>query len=273
MNNILPRPLDAHKGSMGHAALIAGSYGMAGAAILASRACLRSGVGKLTLHTPAFNLPIIQASVPEAIVHTDSDADHFTTPFPTTAYQALAIGPGLSTHHDTARAVLAQIRQTTCPLVLDADALNILAQSPGSLSMLPTSTILTPHKGELRRLIGETASVEEELQTTIALAQKYHIIIIIKGPHSAICAPDGTVHYNTTGNPGMATAGSGDVLTGIILGLLARGHQPVQAAQLGTCLHGLAGDLAADVLGQESLIASDIIKYLPQAFKCMMADV
>ncbi len=267
MNKILPRPVDAHKGSMGHAALIAGSYGMAGAAILSSRACLRSGVGKLTLHTPAFNLPIIQTAVPEAIVHVDSDQKHFTEIFPTNAYQALAIGPGLSTHPDTARAVIAQILQTTCPLVLDADALNIIAQSPEHIDILPPTTILTPHKGELHRLIGETISAEEELEKTLALAQRLHIIIIIKGPHSAICAPDGSVHYNTTGNPGMATAGSGDVLTGIILGLLARGHQPLQAAQLGTYLHGLAGDLAAENLGQESLIASDIIQYLPKAFK------
>lgn len=267
MNKILPRLVDAHKGSMGHAALIAGSYGMAGAAILSSRACLRSGVGKLTLHTPAFNLPIIQTAVPEAIVHVDSNQNHFSEVFTTNAFQALAIGPGLSTHPDTAKAVISQILQTTCPLVLDADALNIISQSPDNLSILPPSTILTPHKGELRRLIGDTVSAEEELEKTLAFAQRQHIIIIIKGPNSAICAPDGSVHYNTTGNPGMATAGSGDVLTGIILGLLARGNQPLQAAQLGTYLHGLAGDLAAEALGQESLIASDIIKYLPKAFK------
>lgn len=267
MNKILPRPVDAHKGSMGHAALIAGSYGMAGAAILSSRACLRSGVGKLTLHTPVFNLPIIQTAVPEAVIHVDSDQKYFTEIFSTGAYQALAIGPGLSTHPDTARAVIAQILQTTCPLVLDADALNVIAQSPEHIDILPPTTILTPHKGELHRLIGETISAEEELEKTLALAKRLHIIVIIKGPHSAICAPDGSVHYNTTGNPGMATAGSGDVLTGIILGLLARGHQPLQAAQLGTYLHGLAGDLAAENLGQESLIASDIIQYLPKAFK------
>ena len=270
MNKLQPRPIDAHKGTMGQAALIAGSYGMAGAAILASRACLRSGVGKLILHTPAFNLPIIQAAVPEAIVHTDDDANHFSAAFPTDGYQAMAIGPGIGTHPDTAHAVLAQLQQVSCPLVLDADALNILSQQPLVEGLLPKQTILTPHKGELRRLIGTTSSAEEELTTTLALAQRLQIIIIIKGPHSAVCAPDGSVHYNTTGNAGMATAGSGDVLTGIILGLLARGNSPLVAAQMGTYLHGLAGDMAADALGQESLIASDIIGFLPQAFKTLV---
>ncbi len=261
------RPFDAHKGSMGHAALIAGSRGMAGAAILSSRACMRSGVGKLTLATASFNLPILQVAVPEVIVRPDSNTEYFSEQFDTSAFQALAIGPGIGTADVTEHAVLRQISQTTCPLVLDADALNILSKQKGWASLLPPLTILTPHRGELRRLLDREGTAEEELHQATEIVKKHNIIIIIKGHNTAICMPDGSVRYNTTGNPGMATAGSGDVLTGILLGLLARGYTPAHAAWLAPYLHGLAGDMAADQIGQECLIASDIIQYMPQAYR------
>lgn len=263
--NLLSRPRDAHKGTMGHALLISGRRGMAGAAILASRACLRSGVGKLTVATPSYNIPILQVSVPEAIISPSGD-NEFTQPLDTDSFQAIAIGPGLGTNPDTATAVLAQIKECHRPMVVDADAINILAQHPEALPTLPTNSILTPHIGELTRLIGNTSSADERLRLTLDLSHRLHIYIIIKGADSIICCPNGTTRVNHTGNPGMATAGSGDVLTGILLGLLTRGYTPLDVAQLGVYLHGLAGDLAAQHLGMESLIASDIIDYLPTAF-------
>ena len=263
--NLLPRPCDAHKGSMGHALLISGQRGMAGAAILTSRACLRSGVGKLTVATPSYNIPILQVSVPEAIISPSGD-NEITQIVQTTQFQAVAIGPGLGTAPETAAAVLAQIKECHTPIVVDADAINILAQYPDALPLLPADSILTPHIGELTRLIGNTSSADERLRLTLELSQRLHIYIIIKGADSTICCPDGTTRVNHTGNPGMATAGSSDVLTGILLGLLTRGYSPLEAAQLGVYLHGLAGDIAAQHLGMESLIASDIVDHLPSAF-------
>lgn len=264
--SLLSRPRDAHKGTMGHALLIAGRRAMAGAAVLASRACLRSGVGKLTVAAPSFNIPILQVAIPEAIISPSGD-DTFAQPLPTAPYQAVAIGPGLGTDPATASAVLSQIKECHSPIVVDADAINILAQHPDALPSLPCDSILTPHIGELTRLIGPASSADERLRLTLALAQRLHIYIIIKGADTTICCPDGTTHVNTTGNAGMATAGSGDVLTGILLGLLTRGYTPLDASRLGVYLHGLSGDLAAQRLGMESLIASDIIDFLPSAFQ------
>lgn len=262
---LLSRPRDAHKGTMGHALLISGRRGMAGAAILASRACLRSGVGKLTVATPSYNIPILQVAIPEAIISPSGD-NEFTQIIQTTQFQAVAIGPGLGTDSNTVSAVLAQIKECRTPIVVDADAINILALHPEALHSLPSNSILTPHIGELNRLIGKTSSADERLRLTLELSQRLHIYIIIKGNNSVICCPDGSTCVNHTGNPGMATAGSGDVLTGILLGLLTRGYTPLDAAQLGVYLHGLAGDLAIQHLGMESLIASDIVDHLPAAF-------
>ena len=257
----------AHKGSMGHAALIAGKRGMAGAAVLASKACMRSGVGKLTLHTTEGNLPVVQMTVPEAIVQTDPDPNGFSRTFDTSDFEALAIGPGIGTEPQTAQAFIEQVRQAKCPVVIDADALNIIGSHRGWITQLPRNCILTPHKKELFGLISSTRNSFEELERTREMAIRQHITIVIKGAYTAVCLPDGTVHFNPTGNPGMATAGSGDVLTGIILGLLAQEYQPETATRLGVFLHGLAGDIAAEQSSQESLIASDIIDSLGAAFK------
>lgn len=262
-----PRPHFAHKGTMGHAALIAGKRGMAGAAILSAKACMRTGVGKLTVHTPEYNLPILQISVPEAIVSIDQNHDHFAHKIDTTPYDAVAIGPGIGCDTETAQALIEQVCHTKCNLVLDADALNILGSHRGWINQLPQHTILTPHPKELFGIIGSTQNQFEQLCLTRQLAMQQHIYILIKGAYTAICTPSGDVTFNPTGNPGMATAGSGDVLTGIILGLLARDYTPEQAVTLGTYLHGLAGDCAAQQLGEESLIASDIITHLPEALQ------
>ena len=257
----------AHKGEMGNALLIAGSYCMAGAAILAARACLRSGVGKLTINSPKRNIPIIQQAVPEAVINKGSEETIFAEAVDTEDYQALGIGPGMGQSEQTAIALIAQLRRTQCPIVADADALNILANHRAWLQQLPKGIILTPHPKELDRLEGHSADSYERLTKACGLAERLQGIVIVKGHNTAICMADGHVMFNPTGNAGMATAGSGDVLTGIITGLLAQGYQPKEACMVGVYLHGLAGDLAAADMGEESLLASDIIRYLPIAFK------
>jgi NAD(P)H-hydrate epimerase len=256
----------AHKGDMGHALIIAGNYGMAGAAILATRACLRSGVGKVTVHCPKRNVPIMQTAVPEAIVSIDREETTFSEGIPTEDYQAVGIGPGLGTSEQTAITLIAQLRRTQCPLVADADALNILANRRAWMQQLPKGIILTPHPKELDRIEGKSVDSYERLSKARDLAERLQGYVVLKGHHTMICMPDGHVVFNSTGNAGMATAGSGDVLTGIITGLLANGYERQLACVIGVYLHGLAGDLAARELGEESLIASDLITYLPKAF-------
>jgi NAD(P)H-hydrate epimerase len=264
---LLGRDPFAHKGQMGHALLIAGSYGMAGAAILASRACLRSGVGKLTIHTPKKNREILQMAVPEAVLQLDPEETLFSEAVDTEDFQALGIGPGLGQSETTAIPLIAQLRRATCPIVADADALNILSSHRAWLQQLPKGIILTPHPKEFDRMEGHSADSYERLTKARHLAERLQGIVILKGRYTAICLPDGHVLFNPTGNAGMATAGSGDVLTGIITALLARGYNAAEACVVGVYLHGLAGDLAARDLGEESLIAEDIIRYLARAFK------
>ena len=267
-----PRDPFAHKGMMGHALLVAGSYGMAGAAVLAARACMRSGVGKLTVHTPRRNAYILQTGIPEAVLHTDREETIFSEAVATEGFQAMAIGPGLGTSEQTGIAMIAQIRRAQCPVVADADALNILATKHAWLQQLPKGIILTPHPKELERLEGQCTDSYELLSKARMLAERLQGYVILKGHRTAICMPDGHIVFNATGNAGMATAGSGDVLTGIILGLLARGYQQREACILGTWLHGRAGDLAARQLGEESLMASDIINFLPKAFLSLIPN-
>ncbi len=254
-----PRPLDAHKGMFGHGLLVAGQYMMAGAAILAARACLRSGIGKLTVMSPKENVPVLQVCVPEAILCTgNSDFGCF---------DALGIGCGLGTAEETQMRFIDVVERTECPMVIDADGINILRLHPDWLNRLPHGCILTPHKKELKGLIGSCSDDKEELERTLLLARRYGVIIVMKGHNSRIVCPDGTVHTNPTGNPGMATAGSGDVLTGVILSFLAQGYQLEDAAVMGTYIHGLAGDIASERMGEISLMAGDIVEALPMAFK------
>lgn len=260
-----------HKGTFGHALLIAGKYGMAGAAILAAKSCLRSGVGKVSIHTPTRNNDILQISVPEAILSHDADAHSFTTPLSnlSATYQALGIGPGLGVSTATSLAMLEQVQQTDVPLVVDADGLNILAAHRGALHLLPKRTILTPHLGEFLRLGHRSVNHFTALSEAREMAATLGIYIVLKGRYTAICTPEGKTYFNTTGNSGLATAGSGDVLTGILTSLLAQGYAPHDACLLGVWLHGKAGDCAAKQLTEESLTASDVIQYLPEAFKAL----
>ena len=263
---LLPRSPFAHKGSMGNALLIAGSYGMAGAAVLATEACLRAGAGKVTTHTPRRNVGIMQTAVPEAVLQIDREETTFSEAVDTEDFQALGIGPGLGTTEQTAIAIISQLRRTQCPVVCDADAINILANHRAWIQQLPKDIIMTPHPKEFDRMDGHSADSYERLSKARDLAQRLHIYIILKGHYTALCCPDGHIVFNSTGNAGMATAGSGDVLTGLLTGLLARGYGRREACIVGMYLHGLAGDIAAREVGEESLIARDIIRCLPKAF-------
>ena len=270
-NDIRPRLLHrdpfAHKGKMGNALIIAGSYGMGGASVLATKACLRAGAGKVTTHTPKRNSMLLQISVPEAIIQFDREETIFSEAVDTEDFNAVGIGPGLGTSEQTAIAIIAQLRRTQCPVVADADAINVIANHRAWLQQLPKGIIMTPHPKEFDRLEGPSTDSYERLMKARDLAQRLHGYILVKGHHTSLCLPDGHIMFNSTGNAGMATAGSGDVLTGIITGLLARGYKHEDACVVGMYLHGLAGDIAARELGIESVIASDLIKYIPQAFK------
>jgi ADP-dependent NAD(P)H-hydrate dehydratase / NAD(P)H-hydrate epimerase len=263
---IVPRSKFSHKGTFGHALLIAGSYGKTGAAVLASRACLRAGAGLLTTHVPHFSYPIVQATVPEAMVSVDAH-DSIFTEFPDLEFfNAIGAGPGIGMKTNTRKALYELITQAHVPLVLDADALNILSENSEWMQQLPENSILTPHPGEFRKLAGETANSWERIQMQRQLAISLKVIVVLKGAYTSVALSDGRLFFNSSGNPGMATAGSGDTLTGIILGLLACRMKPEHAAIAGVYLHGLAGDLAAKVKSEPALVAGDIIENLGQAF-------
>ena len=264
---LLPRDPFAHKGKMGNALIIAGSYGMGGASVLATKACLRVGAGRVTTHTPKRNQIILQISVPEAVLQFDREETTFSEAVDTDDFNAVGIGPGLGTSEQTAIAIIAQLRRTQCPLVCDADAINILSNHRAWLQQLPKGIIMTPHPKEFDRLEGPSSDSFERLMKARDLAERLQAYVLLKGHHTSLCLPDGHIIFNSTGNAGMATAGSGDVLTGIITGLLARGYNQENACIVGMYLHGLAGDIAAQELGEESVIASDLIKNLPYAFK------
>ena len=257
----------SHKGTYGHALLIAGSYGMAGSSVLAARSCMRSGVGLLTVHAPKCNNSILQTAIPEAMVHHDEHEHHFAMPLNTQTYNAVAIGPGIGQHEDTENALHEQLETSISPIILDADALNILASNKTWLPLVPKHSILTPHPKEMERLIGHCANGYERLIRAQELAERMQVNIILKGAWTAVITSDGVCRFNPTGNPGMATAGSGDVLTGVLLALMAQGYSPENAAIIGTYIHGAAGDLAAEEKGENGMIASDIIEKLPLVWK------
>ena len=266
---ITPRHKFAHKGNYGHGLLITGSYGMGGAAVLSARACLRSGVGLLTIHTPVCNHTLLQTCVPEAMVENDVHERFFAEPAELDNYQAVGIGCGLGQEEITAQAVIEQVRDCEIPLVLDADALNIFSTYRNNLSYIPKNTILTPHIGELERIIGRCSNSYERISKAKDLANSLQCYIVLKGAWTVVITPEGLCHFNPTGNPGMATGGSGDVLTGIITALLAQGYSEEEACKLGTYVHGLAGDIARNKVGEISLKAGDIIEALPEAWKSL----
>ncbi|MDR3260626.1 MAG: NAD(P)H-hydrate dehydratase [Tannerella sp.] len=257
----------AHKGVFGHALLIAGSKGKMGAAVLAARACLRSGAGQLTVHLPFRGETTLQTAIPEAMLSLDADADFVSVLPEINGYEAIGVGPGLGVQAVSMTVLEQLLESVEKPLVLDADALNILALNKEWIKLLPPHTILTPHPKEFDRLFGDSASGYERLRKASDRAVEHKLCILLKGAYSATCTPEGNIYFNTTGNPGMATAGSGDVLTGILLGLLAQGYSPETSAVAGAYLHGLAGNLAAADRSEESMIAGDIIRLLGKAFK------
>lgn len=248
---------DTHKGDYGHALLVAGSLGKAGAAILAARACLRSGVGLLTVHVPRQLVPILQTAVPEAMVSVDDDDTQFSSlPDDLHRYDAIAVGPGLGNTALTRSVLRRLLQECHGPYVLDADALNMIAYE-GWQEEIPTGSVLTPHDGEYQRLFDEEDSA--------TVARRHGVVLVRKGYRSQVYNTDGTCQVNDTGNPGMATAGSGDVLTGVVLALLAQGLEPFDAACTAVWLHGRAGDMAVQSQSQASLIASDIVEHLKTA--------
>ncbi len=257
----------AHKGTLGHALIVAGSYGMAGAAILASKACLRSGLGKLTVHTTSSNNTIMQTTVPEAVLLLDKSNRCITENFDISNFKVIGIGSGLGQDSATAISFQQYLAISDNPMVIDADALNILGNHRDWLSHIPTGSILTPHAKELDGIMGHCSNSYERLSHAIELANQYRVYVILKGHYTAICTPQGKVLFCPRGNAGMATPGSGDVLTGILTGLLAQGYSPGESAVLGVWLHATAGDYAAEELGQEFMLSSDIISYMSKSWK------
>ncbi len=257
----------SHKGTYGHALIIAGSKRMLGAAVLATKACIKSGAGLVTVHAPRYGLSILQSTVPEAMVSLDSNEQIFTKVTDYKKYAAIGIGCGLGTEELTQLALRTLLLNFKKPIILDADALNILALNKDWIRLIPKNSILTPHPKEFERLFGATNNNFERNELQVSVAQDLSVYIVLKGAHTCIATPGGNSYYNSTGNPGMATAGSGDVLTGIITGLLASGYGPFSASVLGVYLHGLAGDLALGQESMESLVASNLIDNLGNAFK------
>lgn len=283
-----PRSRFAHKGNFGHALLVAGSYGKMGAAVLSAKACLRSGTGLLTCHIPKCGYDILQTSVPEAMVTTDPNSSFLTKIEDNlTRYEAIGIGPGIGQGPETKMLLQQLFDSYRRSVILDADALNIIASQKYLLKRIPAGSVLTPHPKEFERLFGETENDFERIELAFQKATELNVIIVLKGHYTLIATPDGRARrtdpglndsagrgfFNSTGNAGMATAGSGDVLTGIVTGLSAQGYPSVEAAILGVYLHGLAGDIAAKEFSMEAMVAGDIVESLGEAFKHILQAI
>lgn len=262
-----PRQQFAHKGNFGHSLIVAGSYGKMGAALLAGRACLCAGAGLLTCHVPICGYGILQTALPEAMILTDTD-EKINTQFQgdLSGYAVVGIGPGLGTDNRTRTLLEMILRNYKKPIVMDADGLNMIASSPSLRFLLPPYSILTPHPKEFERMFGKSEDDFARLRLAIEKARDHQCIIVLKGHYTFIAMPGGRGYFNSTGNPGMAKGGSGDALTGILTALLSQGYSSNEAALLGVYLHGLAGDLAAEYISQESMLPSDLIDHLGKAF-------
>jgi hydroxyethylthiazole kinase-like uncharacterized protein yjeF len=255
----------SHKGTHGHALLVGGQKGMLGSVLLAAKSALRSGVGKLSVMLPSSGQDSLHHFLPEAIALENPSKNfiHFTD---TQAYNAVGVGVGIGKSDAALKALKAFLEQVQSPVLIDADALNLIAVNPILLEELPKNSILTPHPGELKRLIGNWKDDFDKLNKIKNFAKEHHCVLVAKEAYTCIC--DGaSFYFNSTGNSGMATAGSGDVLSGIITALLAQNYNSLEAAQLGVYIHGLAGDLALQQESHESMIASDLISFLGKAFK------
>ena len=274
------RDRDSHKGDFGHLMVIAGSLGKAGAAVMTAKGALRTGAGLVSVAAPMGLVPVIQQQVMEAMCLPAGETIDGTLGMgsenellkSSNSMTACAIGPGLTTHYETVQVVKSLVQRMTIPLVLDADGVNALAGSVDLLKKAKAPVVLTPHPGEMARLLG--VSIDDVQADRIGMAsgcaEKYGITVVLKGTGTIIATPHGEVFINTTGNPGMASGGTGDVLTGMIGSLLAQGYGPTQAACLGVYLHGLAGDLAAEEKGEAGMIAGDLIEKIPEAIKQTM---
>ncbi len=267
----MPRNPFGHKGTYGKVMLVGGSYGKIGAIALSTKAALRSGAGLVFTQSPACGYGILQTINPEAMFMASGEK-YITDISLDSDDMVVGIGPGLGQAPETTRALLGFLEHYSKALVLDADALNILSAKEDNLHLLAPGSILTPHPKEFERLFGPARNSMLQVEIGRAKAMKYNICIVLKGHHTAVLLPSGACWYNTTGNAGMATGGSGDTLTGILCALLAQGYTPGNAALLGVYLHGLAGDLAAEAMGQEALIAGDIPGYLGKAFLTLRKD-
>lgn len=265
-----PRSRFSHKGTYGHAVLVGGSYGKIGAVHLASKACLAAGSGLVTALVPQCGYLPLQTAVPELMVVTDAAEKHLTAMVLPFAPKAIGVGIGMGTHEQTAKAFGAFLTAVQSPLVVDADGLNLLAQHPELLTQLPPQSILTPHPKELERLLGKWEDDFEMLAKAQAFADRYNAILVLKGAYT-VTLYRGKGYVNSTGNPGMATAGSGDVLTGMLTGLLAQGYTPLHAAVFGVYLHGLAGDRGTATVGCEALTASGIVNNIGKAYQAFLA--
>jgi hydroxyethylthiazole kinase-like uncharacterized protein yjeF len=264
---MFPRKSFSHKGDYGHALIIAGSKGKIGAAVLAAEACLRSGSGLLTVHLPACGYEIMQTALPEAMVSTEVEEDILSkAPDDLSVFKTIGIGPGLGKEPMTAEAMMNVLKHFRNPMVIDADALNIIAQYGVKNISIPPGSILTPHPGEFERLFGKATNHFERVNLALANAAELQSVIILKTKFTLIACPDGNAYFNPTGNPGMAKGGSGDVLTGILTGLLSRGYDSYDAAKIGVYIHGYAGDLAVADMGMESVLPRDLISRLAPSF-------
>lgn len=265
-----PRGEFTSKADYGSAMIVGGSFGMLGAAQLAARGALRAGLGKLTVHVPRCGFTVMQTSVPEAMVQVDHNDSGITEINLRHEYDAIALGPGLGTHDLTVRAVETFVNHSTKPLLIDADGLNCIAQRPMILDMIPPMSVITPHAGEFDRLFGEHLSHEARIVTAMQKAQTYNIVILLKGHYTTIVRPDHRLFFTASGTPALATPGSGDVLTGIITGLLAQGYSPDLAATLGAYIHGYTGSLAAEIHGEYGVLASDVADCVGMALRDIM---
>ena len=261
LRKIPTRPKHSFKNVFGHAALIGGSHGMSGSVLLAAKACMRSGVGLTSIYSE--NHLQIQGHIPEVITKGIEEIDYEIA----SKYSAIGIGCGLGTSDNSLKLLKKTLKVSKVPKVMDADALNLISEHKELLNYLGKNDILTPHIGEFKRLFGVFSDTKEMHDLQLASAKEHQVIIVLKGAYTSIASPDGTLFFNTTGNPGMATAGMGDVLTGIITGLLAQGYSSLDAACIGVYLHGLAGDLALNYQSMESMMASDLIENMGLAFK------
>ena len=262
-----PRAKFSHKGTFGHSLLVVGSYGKMGAAIMSAHALLRSGAGLLTVCVPHCGYDIVQTSVPEAMALVNGNEFIQFSELDVKAYSAIGIGPGIGTENDTQHSVKVILESFSNPLVIDADALNAISLHKEWLKLIPQNSILTPHPKEFERLTKNVSNDFERHQLQIEFSKEYKVYVVLKGAHTCITTPDGKSYFNSTGNSGLAKGGSGDVLTGLITGLLAQGYTSFEANLIGVYVHGLAGDMTKEEKGEVAMIPTDVIENIPNAFK------